>query len=91
MPATTPDLRAVKSATIFSSPDTVATDVMSWPPCRSSARALLIKSRSIIFQPPDSRLSNIQLDPLAARCAFSIDHLSQGNLHASENHGSLGE
>ena len=90
IPARTPLLRATKSAATFSVPDTVAIEVISSPPCRSSARARLMRSRSIItFLPPDIRSSNILLDQLAARCASSRHHSSLGNLHASENHASL--
>ena len=92
MPAITPALRETKSATIFSLPETVATEVMSCPPSRSSASARLMSSRSIIgCLPPDNPLSSIQFDQVVAQYAFAIDYLILGNLHASENHVSLAE
>ena len=59
IPAITPPLRAVKSATTFSLPETVATEVISVPPARSSASALRIKSISIITSPPDIRYATV--------------------------------
>ena len=63
IPAMTPFLRATKSATIFELPATVATEVISSPPAKSSAMARLISSRSIMAGPlPDNQLSIFQLD-----------------------------
>ena len=90
-PAMTPSWRATKLATTRSVPETVATEVISSPPSRSSANARLIKSRSImVFQPPDIHLSSNLFDLAAEQSSFSTDHLFQGNLHANVNHESLG-
>ncbi|CAB4658894.1 unannotated protein [freshwater metagenome] len=59
IPAITPPFRAVKSAITCSSPETVATDVMSFPPARSSASALRIKSISTITSPPENRYATV--------------------------------
>ena len=92
MPAITPALRETKSATTRSLPETVATEVMSCPPSKSSASARLMSSRSIIdCLPPDNPLSSIQFDQVVAQYAFAIDHLFLGNLPASVSHVSLGE